>query len=49
MPPAFVLDLATKRAENPPPLWLQVILAIVLLVGVVPLFVWANTGRLSAS
>jgi hypothetical protein len=31
------------------PVWLQYTLTMVALVAVVPLFVWANTGRLSSA
>jgi hypothetical protein len=31
------------------PFWLQAVCALILFVGVVPLFVWANTGSLRAA
>jgi uncharacterized phage infection (PIP) family protein YhgE len=31
------------------PLWLQATVTVALLIAVVPLFVWANTGRASSA
>lgn len=47
---SFALDARRASAKNAPmPVWLQVALFVFALVAVVPLFVWANTGRLSAA